>query len=90
MKVGWFQGDAQIPDTLDDLTQDQIMAMARHDERAPILRVLLVPDYFDITHLSGDDWNDAPADCNASRPYDPPPGSLWLDIRLGDPWPTEV
>lgn len=59
------------------------------------LTLVLVPDDFDLTTLNGDDWDDAPADCNASRPYgarvgdewvdlDLIPGVLVLDLRIGD------
>lgn len=87
MKVGWFQGDAQKTEDDSWLSQDEIMALPKSSDRRPCLRILLVPDNFDITLLGGDDWNDSPADCNAGPPNNEPTGSVWLDLYLGDRWP---
>lgn len=92
MKIAWFEGNCQVPEEQYQpwMTQDEIMALAEGDARRPILRLLLVPDGTDLTSLRGDDWNDAPADCNAGSPYDNslPDGSRWLYVRLGDEWPA--
>jgi hypothetical protein len=92
-RIAWFQGDAQRPEDHYQpyVSQDEIMARAqRHSghPETPLLRLLLVPEDTDLTTLGGDDWDDAPADCNASEPYDPPEGSVWVELRLGDAWPT--
>ncbi len=96
MRVGWFQGDAQEPEYVEDATvgwrsQDAIQESAEANSIfTPVLRVLLIPDDAKLTDLDGDDWNDAPANCNASEPYRVPEGSQWLELRLGDPWPVYV
>ena len=93
-RVAWFQGDAQVPErdsATPYLSQDEIMRRAEHfgaHPETPVLRFLLVPVDTNLQDLGGDDWNDAPADCNASQPYNPPEGSRWVELRLGDAWPT--
>lgn len=91
MRIAWFQGDAQQPgvDYRAHFSQDAInqMAEARLDA-TPTLRILLIPDDAKLTDLRGDDFNDAPADCNASEPYTYPEGSEWVELRLGDTWPA--
>lgn len=90
MKVAWFQGDIEQPEAWDGThySMEQILAFPPGDPRTPILTILLVPDDFDLTQMWGDDWNDAPADCNAGRPCldTLPEGHLWLHLRPGSPW----
>lgn len=97
-KIGWFQGDAQVPErTITPyMSQDEINALDVNDRDTPILRILLIPENASLTELKGDDFNDAPANCNASHPYYYPEGSVWVNIPLGgvvniDPeeWLTE-
>ncbi len=96
MRIAWFQGDAQVPHwtaiaTPPYFSQDELNAAAEQEGPVtPRLRVLLVRDDVDLRTLGGDDWNDAPADCNASEPYRIPEGSEWVELRLGDPWPVYV
>jgi len=89
MKVAWFRGDVKVPESWARgvyLSMDDILAFSRDDERSPVLELLLVPDDFDLGLMRGDDWNDAPADCNAGRPYRDslPPEAVWLRLRLND------
>ena len=96
MKVAWFQGDIERPETewvnggrAEFLSMEQILALPFTDPRRPCLRLLLVPDDFDLAQMWGDDWNDAPADCNAGEPYDDtlPPGAKWVTLGAGDYFP---
>lgn len=93
-RVAWFSGRADEQEAVPGgsamfLSQDTLLSLPPDDPRRPRLRILLIPANTDLSEVSGDDWNDAPADCNASEPYTWPEGSVWLDIRLGDttePW----
>lgn len=90
MRLAWFQGDIKRPDTLEPMSMDEILALPDGDPRRPTLTLLLVPDDYDLSNMSGDDWDDRPADCNAEEPTPStlPHGAVWLEIRAGDPFPT--
>jgi len=92
MKVAWFQGDVEKPEFgsfyeyREYLSMEQILALPDDSPRRPRLRILLVPDDFDLSQMWGDDWDDAPADCNAGDPYDDrlPADHVWLEFYVGD------
>jgi hypothetical protein len=89
VKVAWFRGDVEVPEAWAKgvyMSMDEIIALPQGDERSPELELLLVPDDFDLSLMRGDDWNDAPADCNAGMPYEDslPPGAVWIRLRLND------
>lgn len=92
MKVALFHGNVLRPRTgnRDYLSLDEILALPAHDPRRPLLRVLLVPDDFDLGLLHGSDWDDAPAADNAGDPYESslPAGAYWVLLGPGDPWPV--
>jgi len=91
VRVAWFSGNVQEPEWQDGprppwRSQAELLALPAEHEHAPKLRVLLVPDDADTSQLWGDDWNDAPASCNAGDPYDDtfPPGAVMLTLHVGD------
>jgi hypothetical protein len=86
VKIAWFEGDVRVPaHDRSWLAMDEVVLLADTDE-SPQLRILLVPDDFDLSAMRGDDWNDRPAEHNAERPYAEslPTAARWLELRLGD------
>jgi hypothetical protein len=92
VRLAWFYGDCEEAETPNGLPlglcMDDIMKLAGTD-LAPELSIVLVPDDADLTRLTGDDWDDAPANANAGPPYEErlPDGARWIRVRLGDRWP---
>lgn len=92
MKVALFTGDARRPRTgdRDYLSMHDVLALAEHDPRRPLLRVLLVPDDFDLAQLHGAGWGDAQLTSVVDAPYESslPEGARWVLLGPGDPWPV--
>jgi len=88
VKIAWFRGDVHENEAWDGsaYSLEELLAMPRDDPRAPVLRILLVPDDADTSGLWGDDWNDRPANCNAGDPYERtyPPGAIMVEAHVGD------
>lgn len=86
MKIAYFEGgesqswDLSYNEQL-ELAQKGIMSVGNY--HAPAFYIVLVPDDTDLTTLTGDDWNDAPADINAGVPTNLPVGSVILKGQLG-------
>lgn len=67
-------------------THYAIMEMAEKNIESielPELRIALIPKNKKLTECDGDDWNDAPAYCNASGFYHYPEGTIFLSGKLG-------
>jgi len=57
-------------------------------ELPPEISLLLIPDNMKLTELTGDDWNDRPANCNASG-ADSPAG-VYVQFTVGQKVPDYV
>ena len=83
-KLAYFVGNSLCNE---ELTQDQVMALADADKLGDIydyiLNVALIPKNKKLTECSGDDWNDNPASCNASGFYNYSKGTIFLKGQLG-------
>jgi hypothetical protein len=89
-KLAYFKGNCEDADT----SLEEVMKMAEKqvypegwDNTGWIdLSVVLIPKDEKLTKLWGDDWNDAPASCNAGMVYEDtlPIGSIIISGRLGD------
>lgn len=54
-------------------------------EKAHVVTVYLAEDYLSDEEIWGDDWNDAPACCNAGPPY-LKEGIYKKEVYLGEKW----
>lgn len=82
MRVVWIRN-------LMDETNSQPCYATLLRERTPVFEIWLVDDDCDPNKMWGDDWDDAPAFCNAGPPYEKfCKGLKKIIIRLGDkqPW----
>ena len=88
MKVAWFEGSCVEGGYR---SMDEIIASSPGFD-APYLRLLLVPDDFDLSTMRGDDWNDRPAFCNAGEPYSDslPDGAQWWTLMIGQTVPLNL
>jgi len=88
MKVGWFS--EMWKQTYESLSAEQIMALIESGkyELPPEISLLLIPDNMKLTELTGDDWNDRPANCNASG-VDSPTG-VYVRFIIGQKVPDYV
>lgn len=90
-RIVYFRGDAREVYAGSLAMQDiLVLACARKDwHNAPKLDLVLVPEQTTpeaLAAISGDDWDDCPAELNAGRPYERtlPPGAISVSLRLGD------
>lgn len=86
-KLAYFTGDSL---SHNHLCQDKVMKLAEsglidEDDYSfnGILQIALIPKEARLTECSGDDWNDTPAECNASGFYTYPEGTIFLEGVLG-------
>lgn len=80
-RLAYYRGDSFGHYTL---CQDEVMAMAEGG-KSPVdkLLIALIPKAAKLTACGGDDWNDSPAECNASGFYEYPKGTIFLSGELG-------
>jgi len=65
---------------------EQMMEMAEKEiaeDEVPVLTIALIPKSERLTDCNGDDWDDEPANCNASGFYEYPKGTIFLRGTLG-------
>lgn len=83
-KLAYFYGDSLGNPTL---SQDKVMVLADADKLGELsddpLRIALIPKNEKLSDCNGDDWDDTPADCNASGFYVYPKGTIFLEGNLG-------
>lgn len=80
-KLAYFRGDSMSDP---NLCQDDVMKMAEAGVAEDFeLCIALIPKDEKLTKCGGDDWDDAPADCNASGFYRYPEGTIFLQGELG-------
>ena len=76
--------------TWENLSAEKIMALieaGKYDE-PPGTEILIVPNDVKLTELTGDDWNDTPASCNASGVH--APKGWFVGFTVGEPIPDYV
>ena len=88
MRIGWFE--RMWEQTWEDMTAEQIMALieAGKYDFPPEVEILVMPDEVKLTELEGDDWNDRPANCNASGINSP--AGFFVKFRVGEKIPEYV
>lgn len=80
-QLAYFQWDSLSHHLL---CQDDVMRLTDNRELERIeLVIALIPKNKKLSSFGGDDWNDAPAECNASGFYKYPKGTIFLTGRLG-------
>lgn len=84
MKLAHWTGLIEQTDT----SMDELQERAASGD-GPLLRLLFIPDDALLGNVTGDDWNDAPAHCNADGPYEWPEGGVWVQLQLGKPLTAE-
>jgi hypothetical protein len=68
------------------LCQDDVMRLADSGKVIEDLNLViaLIPKEARLQDCGGDDWNDCPAECNASGFYRYPEGTIFLEGNLGE------
>ena len=87
MRIGWFE--SMWEQTWADMTAEQIMALieaGKYDP--PEVEILVMPDKVKLTELKGADWDDRPANCNASGINSP--AGFFVKFRVGEKIPDYV
>ena len=80
-KLAYFHGNSLGHYSL---SQDEVMATVEDGIDSEFRLVIgLIPKKAKLTHCSGDDWDDSPAECNASGFYQYPKGTIFLEGKLG-------
>jgi len=67
-----------------DMCHDKVMALADKGMADESVIIALIPKKHNLTECGGDDWNDNPADSNASGFYRYPKGTIFLGGKLGE------
>lgn len=80
-KLAYFKGDSL---NSSDKCQDDVMKFVDGGgEYEDDLMIALIPKIARLSECSGDDWNDCPANCNATGIYNYPKGTIFLKGQLG-------
>lgn len=66
-----------------NICQDDVMAIAQSGKSRKRVTIALIPKHTSLLQCSGDDWDDVPAECNASGFYEYPEGTIFLEGNLG-------
>jgi len=82
-KLAYFRGDS-LSNSM--VSQAEVMSLAEAGllKEKPMLIIALIPKEAKLTDCWGDDWDDAPADCNASGLNKCPEGTIFLRGQLGE------
>lgn len=80
-RLAYYEGSSMSSYTM---CQDDVMCFVegggQYDES---LQIALIPKECRLTDCNGDDWNDVPAESNASGFYKYPKGTIFLVGNLG-------